>query len=479
MTATSIAIAVLKKASLDIEKILDEIQKAIKELEAEVSLPEPVVYKIVMAVRLRMQPVRATNNIIRTLTQNTLVKVIKTTETDGHVWGQTEEGWFAIKDIQSLVVYARIHTGETFPPIQPTARAAAERIKKGNGYNFLRIYPPRRVIGANVRELVWAGSGLSGSEYAAQNLISEHIQWMSDNKMNMLRVYAPHRDANNDLILSRVTNVVDLAAAKGIAVIVCLNDALNTPYSIREDARYRSTSPEANGGLNNEYYRNGIYRQRYFPLVQKLVTGLKDRENVIWQVDNEGSAAYSEDKDPKPYLSFCADATEHIYGWSDGKQPIMLGIVNSHHVMHARPMDPIDFYRQIPRLSAIQGHHYYDGDEKHSPAITDDIAVAHAFDIPYYMDEFGVWNGMEFVNGRWVYTRHRSRVDDFIRITNELYNAGVAGILQWALMTGAHDSAMGHHTHGLDRIIHKDEPEVVMAFEALKGTIQNLSDAIF
>lgn len=243
----------------------------------------------------------------------------------------------------------------------------------------------------------------------------------------VVRVFCAYRGIGRTATGDRLQLALDMAAQRGLYLLVCLTDFYNdTKMNPQGDEVYYVNA----GGYSilGDAFFTGGYRNNYLPQAAYLAQRFRDHPGLFaWEVGNE----LRNDWNKPAFIAFCHDVAATIRA-TDPNHMITTGIAGT-NVLGMSTQQKMQLYGPFDFLTT----HNYNGLDSEN-----DAWLAAALIKPYIIEEAGMSSG-----------DRPARTDtDLVKWSGR----GASGYLQWGLMATTYDNGDGDRLFGMDRVFHND-----------------------
>ena len=239
--------------------------------------------------------------------------------------------------------------------------------------------------GVNMREFAYYGT--DAVRFTNADLQKRQLDQLQPLQVKLVRFYASFAQLTTVQCISRVRSALDLLQGAGMQGIVCLCDALGSPFVIQGDESYHQGP---NGQLLKTYWHEKFYTRNYLPFAISMANSLKDHPALfMFELGNEYAIhpQPASVDDGQSFFEFAQQASEAIKNAAP-RTLVSTGLVNSNHVAPSGQQQAFGTrLYSLPSLDAISIHYYADDGEKAYMPV--ELSIAQAVNKPYYIGEFG------------------------------------------------------------------------------------------
>ncbi|MBX3085091.1 MAG: cellulase family glycosylhydrolase [Anaerolineae bacterium] len=239
--------------------------------------------------------------------------------------------------------------------------------------------------GVNMREFAYYGT--EAVKFTNAGLQKRQLDQLQPLQVKLVRFYASFAQLTPSQCIQRVKTALDLLHQADMQGIVCLCDALSSPFVTRGDDDYHRGP---GGQIVKAYWYEKAYTRNFLPFATSMADALKDHPALfMFELGNEYAIhpQPASGEDGQAFLEFAQAASEALKNAAPHTL-VSTGLVNSNHVAPAGQQKAFGTRLYgLASLDAVSIHYYADDGEK--GYVPTEVSVAEAVGKPYYIGEFG------------------------------------------------------------------------------------------
>jgi len=243
-----------------------------------------------------------------------------------------------------------------------------------------KIHPIRM---ANMRPLAFLGKGIEPFQHSTMHYVNFTLDRLKfRNAFNCIRLYAPLRGHDDEWLIERIHEALNLLEGRLTAFITLVDCVYGSdaPHHFEEDVPFYR-----NGYITPEYFTTKQYRQRMLPFAQKLVRALKSRDVFAYGVANEMTTQYqgkATDEQQAAGISFLHEVADMIHA-EDSDVLVTPGLLNIAHLHNGNgPMR--DLWEAVyDGHFDFAGVNFYETEGQEPGALWENEQEARDYDLPF------------------------------------------------------------------------------------------------